>query len=171
MIIIDQRVKNAFVFREHKEWKLHISNIQESDRGWYMCQVDFILHFPQDISQLTSCILYPVSCILYFMFRNFNSVSHVSCILSRAYWILYSVSYILYFMFRIFNSVSHVSCILSPAYWILYSVSYILYPESCIMYSVSCILYYVPCLMNPVSCVLNPVLCILYSISCIMFLA
>ena len=29
-----------FVCREHKEWKLHIANVQESDRGWYMCQVN-----------------------------------------------------------------------------------------------------------------------------------
>ena len=26
--------------REHKEWKLHIANVQEVDRGWYMCQVN-----------------------------------------------------------------------------------------------------------------------------------
>ena len=26
--------------QDHKIWRLHINNIQESDRGWYMCQVN-----------------------------------------------------------------------------------------------------------------------------------
>ena len=30
---------SLYLFREHKEWKLHINSVQELDRGWYMCQV------------------------------------------------------------------------------------------------------------------------------------
>ncbi|XP_023322130.1 lachesin [Eurytemora carolleeae] len=38
--IITRNQRVSLSHREHKEWKLHISNIQESDRGWYMCQVN-----------------------------------------------------------------------------------------------------------------------------------
>ena len=38
--IITRNQRVSLSHREHKEWKLHISNVQEVDRGWYMCQVN-----------------------------------------------------------------------------------------------------------------------------------
>merc|ERR1719309_1614287 len=38
--IITRNQRVSLSHREHKEWKLHITNVQESDRGWYMCQVN-----------------------------------------------------------------------------------------------------------------------------------
>ena len=38
--IITRNQRVSLSHREHKEWKLHISNSQETDRGWYMCQVN-----------------------------------------------------------------------------------------------------------------------------------
>ena len=38
--IITRNQRVSLSHREHKEWKLHISNAQEVDRGWYMCQVN-----------------------------------------------------------------------------------------------------------------------------------
>ena len=38
--IITRNQRVSLSHREHKEWKLHISNAQEIDRGYYMCQVN-----------------------------------------------------------------------------------------------------------------------------------
>ena len=38
--IITRNQRVSLSHREHKEWKLHISNAQEVDRGYYMCQVN-----------------------------------------------------------------------------------------------------------------------------------
>ena len=38
--IITRNQRVSLSHREHKEWKLHIANVQEVDRGWYMCQVN-----------------------------------------------------------------------------------------------------------------------------------
>jgi len=38
--IITRNQRVSLSHREHKEWKLHITNVQEVDRGWYMCQLN-----------------------------------------------------------------------------------------------------------------------------------
>ena len=38
--IITRNQRVSLSHREHKEWKLHIADVKEEDRGWYMCQVN-----------------------------------------------------------------------------------------------------------------------------------
>lgn len=38
--IITRNQRISLSHHDHKIWRLHINNIQESDRGWYMCQVN-----------------------------------------------------------------------------------------------------------------------------------
>ena len=49
--IITRNQRVSLSHREHKEWKLHIANVQEVDRGWYMCQV----RWTATMSVLTAC--------------------------------------------------------------------------------------------------------------------
>ncbi|GJQ77113.1 hypothetical protein Trydic_g23682 [Trypoxylus dichotomus] len=38
--IITQNPRISLSYNDHRSWYLHIKNVQESDRGWYMCQVN-----------------------------------------------------------------------------------------------------------------------------------
>ena len=38
--IITRNQRISLSHHDHKMWRLHINNVQESDRGWYMCQVN-----------------------------------------------------------------------------------------------------------------------------------
>ncbi|CAK1579352.1 unnamed protein product [Parnassius mnemosyne] len=38
--IITQNPRISLSFNDHRSWYLHIKNVQEVDRGWYMCQVN-----------------------------------------------------------------------------------------------------------------------------------
>ncbi|XP_025833292.1 neurotrimin-like [Agrilus planipennis] len=37
---ITQNPRISLSYNDHRTWYLHIQNVQESDRGWYMCQVN-----------------------------------------------------------------------------------------------------------------------------------
>lgn len=34
------KILNEVILFFHRSWYLHISNVQDVDRGWYMCQVN-----------------------------------------------------------------------------------------------------------------------------------
>ncbi|KAL3276395.1 hypothetical protein HHI36_011779, partial [Cryptolaemus montrouzieri] len=38
--VITQNPRISLSFNDHRSWYLHIKNVQEADRGWYMCQVN-----------------------------------------------------------------------------------------------------------------------------------
>ncbi|XP_075211004.1 lachesin-like [Lycorma delicatula] len=38
--VITQNPRISLTFNDHRSWYLHIRNVQEADRGWYMCQVN-----------------------------------------------------------------------------------------------------------------------------------
>ncbi|XP_028030175.1 lachesin-like [Bombyx mandarina] len=38
--IITQNLRISLSYNDHRSWYLHIKNVQEVDRGWYMCQVN-----------------------------------------------------------------------------------------------------------------------------------
>ena len=38
--IITRNQRISLSHHDHKIWRLHINNVQESDRGWYMCQIN-----------------------------------------------------------------------------------------------------------------------------------
>ncbi|RZF44119.1 hypothetical protein LSTR_LSTR014190, partial [Laodelphax striatellus] len=38
--VITQSPRVSLSFNDHRSWYLHIKNVQEVDRGWYMCQVN-----------------------------------------------------------------------------------------------------------------------------------
>uniref|UniRef100_A0A146LH66 Lachesin n=2 Tax=Lygus hesperus TaxID=30085 RepID=A0A146LH66_LYGHE len=38
--IITQNARVSLSFNDHRSWYLHIKNVQEVDRGWYMCQIN-----------------------------------------------------------------------------------------------------------------------------------
>ncbi|XP_044257950.1 neurotrimin-like isoform X2 [Tribolium madens] len=38
--VITQNPRISLSYNDHRSWFLHIRNVQESDRGWYMCQVN-----------------------------------------------------------------------------------------------------------------------------------
>ncbi len=38
--IITRNQRVSLAHHDTKRWSLHITNAQESDRGWYMCQVN-----------------------------------------------------------------------------------------------------------------------------------
>ncbi|XP_039287762.1 lachesin isoform X2 [Nilaparvata lugens] len=38
--VITQNPRVSLSFNDHRSWYLHIKNVQEVDRGWYMCQVN-----------------------------------------------------------------------------------------------------------------------------------
>nr|XP_022905101.1 lachesin isoform X2 [Onthophagus taurus] len=38
--VITQNPRISLSYNDHRSWYLHIKNVQESDRGWYMCQVN-----------------------------------------------------------------------------------------------------------------------------------
>ncbi|XP_014292759.3 lachesin [Halyomorpha halys] len=38
--VITQNPRVSLSYNDHRSWYLHISNVQEIDRGWYMCQVN-----------------------------------------------------------------------------------------------------------------------------------
>ncbi|GBP84559.1 Lachesin [Eumeta japonica] len=38
--IITQNPRISLSYNDHRSWYLHIKNVQEVDRGWYMCQVN-----------------------------------------------------------------------------------------------------------------------------------
>ncbi|XP_050499095.1 neurotrimin-like isoform X2 [Diabrotica virgifera virgifera] len=38
--VITQNPRISLSYNDHKSWYLHIKNVQEVDRGWYMCQVN-----------------------------------------------------------------------------------------------------------------------------------
>lgn len=37
---ITQNPRIKLTYNDHRTWYLHIKNVQEIDRGWYMCQVN-----------------------------------------------------------------------------------------------------------------------------------
>lgn len=38
--MITQNPRISLSYNDHRSWYLHIKNVQEADRGWYMCQVN-----------------------------------------------------------------------------------------------------------------------------------
>ena len=38
--IITRNQRVSLSHHDHKQWQLHLNNVQESDRGWYMCQIN-----------------------------------------------------------------------------------------------------------------------------------
>ncbi|KAJ8682158.1 hypothetical protein QAD02_017950, partial [Eretmocerus hayati] len=38
--VITQNPRVSLSYTDHRTWYLHIKNVHESDRGWYMCQVN-----------------------------------------------------------------------------------------------------------------------------------
>ncbi|XP_073992563.1 lachesin-like isoform X3 [Rhodnius prolixus] len=38
--VITQNPRVSLSYNDHRSWYLHISNVQDIDRGWYMCQVN-----------------------------------------------------------------------------------------------------------------------------------
>ncbi|XP_077285265.1 lachesin-like [Arctopsyche grandis] len=38
--VISQNPRISLSFNDHRSWYLHIKSVQETDRGWYMCQVN-----------------------------------------------------------------------------------------------------------------------------------
>ncbi|GLV45453.1 Dpr-interacting protein kappa [Carabus blaptoides fortunei] len=38
--VITQNARISLSYNDHRSWYLHIKNVQESDRGWYMCQIN-----------------------------------------------------------------------------------------------------------------------------------
>ncbi|KAF6213701.1 hypothetical protein GE061_011423 [Apolygus lucorum] len=38
--VITQNPRVSLSYNDHRSWYLHISNVQDVDRGWYMCQVN-----------------------------------------------------------------------------------------------------------------------------------
>ncbi|XP_065356383.1 matrix-remodeling-associated protein 5 [Calliphora vicina] len=38
--VISQNNRISLTYNDHRSWYLHIKNVEESDRGWYMCQVN-----------------------------------------------------------------------------------------------------------------------------------
>lgn len=38
--VITQNNRISLSYNDHRSWYLHIKNVQETDRGWYMCQVN-----------------------------------------------------------------------------------------------------------------------------------
>lgn len=38
--VITQNPRISLSYNDHRSWFLHIRNVQEADRGWYMCQVN-----------------------------------------------------------------------------------------------------------------------------------
>lgn len=38
--VITQNPRISLSYNDHRSWYLHIKNVQESDRGWYMCQIN-----------------------------------------------------------------------------------------------------------------------------------
>lgn len=38
--VITQNPRITLSHNDHRSWYLHIRNVQETDRGWYMCQVN-----------------------------------------------------------------------------------------------------------------------------------
>ncbi|XP_034945041.1 opioid-binding protein/cell adhesion molecule homolog isoform X2 [Chelonus insularis] len=38
--VITQNPRISLSYNDHRSWYLHIKNVQETDRGWYMCQIN-----------------------------------------------------------------------------------------------------------------------------------
>lgn len=38
--VITKNQRISVTHSEHKTWYLHIKEVRESDRGWYMCQIN-----------------------------------------------------------------------------------------------------------------------------------
>ena len=38
--IITQNHRVSLIYNDNKVWSLNIRNVEESDRGWYMCQIN-----------------------------------------------------------------------------------------------------------------------------------
>lgn len=38
--VITQNPRISLEYNDHRTWSLHIKNVQETDRGWYMCQIN-----------------------------------------------------------------------------------------------------------------------------------
>ena len=38
--IITRNQRVSLSHHDHKQWQLHLHNVQEADRGWYMCQIN-----------------------------------------------------------------------------------------------------------------------------------
>lgn len=38
--VITQNPRISLSYNDHRSWYLHIKNVHEADRGWYMCQVN-----------------------------------------------------------------------------------------------------------------------------------
>lgn len=38
--LISQNPRMSLTFNDHRSWYLHIREVEESDRGWYMCQIN-----------------------------------------------------------------------------------------------------------------------------------
>lgn len=38
--VITQNSRISLTYNDHRSWFLHIREVEESDRGWYMCQVN-----------------------------------------------------------------------------------------------------------------------------------
>lgn len=38
--VVTQNPRISLSYNDHRSWYLHIKNVQDIDRGWYMCQVN-----------------------------------------------------------------------------------------------------------------------------------
>ena len=38
--IITRNQRVSLSHHDNKQWQLHLNNVEESDRGWYMCQIN-----------------------------------------------------------------------------------------------------------------------------------
>lgn len=38
--VITQNPRISLEYNDHRTWSLYIKNVQEPDRGWYMCQIN-----------------------------------------------------------------------------------------------------------------------------------
>ncbi|KAI8043662.1 hypothetical protein M5D96_004995 [Drosophila gunungcola] len=52
--VISQNSRISLTYNDHRSWYLHIKEVEETDRGWYMCQVNTVVVPPMIVEGLTS---------------------------------------------------------------------------------------------------------------------
>ncbi|KAL1465667.1 hypothetical protein WDU94_005219 [Cyamophila willieti] len=40
--VVTQNKRVSITFNDHRSWFLHLRDVQETDRGWYMCQINTV---------------------------------------------------------------------------------------------------------------------------------
>ena len=101
--VITRNYRIALAQADGRNWVLRISNVQESDRGWYMCQINtdpmrYQEAYLEVVGKIIpSAIKYPV---LYKLISNFSVTSQV-----------YQVSHVLFYfsnyIYMIFDACNH----------------------------------------------------------------